>query len=238
VPRSIEPNDTSRAAIDPSAGQSQSGETLATAPAATPWRLRLALALTAIGVIGLWLALVFSPIGNDMRDQIAQWFEGAPVLGGPFALKDQAGNPVSDETLRGKPFALFFGFTNCPDICPTTLSDIGTWLTGLGPDADKIRFAMVTVDPERDTVPVLKTYMSAFDPRILGLTGSQANIDQIVQNYRVYARKVDQGGGSYSMDHSAAVYLMDARGRYWSVVSRGETEAGAVAKIKKLIHGG
>jgi protein SCO1 len=188
-------------------------------------------------VIGIWLALVFSPIGADFRAQIASWVQADPVLGGPFALIDQTGQTVTDRDLAGKPFALFFGFTHCPDVCPTTLTDMAAWLDGLGPDAANIRFAMVTVDPERDTQAVLASYMSAFDKRILALTGSRADIDKTIQAYRVYARKVDQGGGDYTMDHSAAVYLMDANGRYWSVISRGETLDGAVAKLRKLIHG-
>ena len=108
---------------------------------------------------------------------------------------------------------MFFGYTHCPDVCPTTLSDISQMLTALGPDA-KVGVLFVTVDPERDTPAVLKDYLSSFDPRITGLTGERAAIDAMLREYRVYAKKVPAGGTDYSMDHTAVVYLMNKDGGF------------------------
>jgi protein SCO1 len=196
------------------------------------WPL-LAVALLAV----IWMALVFTPPGRAVLSQLAGMVEGETVLGGPFSLVDPAGKRVTDKDLAGKPFAVFFGFANCPDICPTTLADMGLWLIGLGPDAERIRLVMITVDPERDTPAVLGNYMAAFDPRLLALTGTRAEVDAVLHAYRAYAKRVDTGDGTYTMDHIAAVYLMDAAGRYHSVVSRVETPEAVVEKLKALIRG-
>ena len=136
------------------------------------------------------------------------------AVGGAFQLIDQNGRRVSDADFRGKPFLVFFGFTHCPDICPTTLFDISEVLRRLGPDAEKTAVLFVSVDPERDTPDKLKEYLSNFHPRIFGLTGSPAEIADIEKAYRVYAKKVPLEGGEYTMDHSAIVYLMDKQGRF------------------------
>ena len=139
---------------------------------------------------------------------------GAANIGGPFALVDQNGQPFTDADMKGKPYLVFVGYTHCPDICPTTLFEMSQLMRKLGPDADHVGVLFVTVDPERDTVPVLKDYMSSFDPHLRGLTGPRPAIDQAIKDYRVYAKKVPLEGGDYSMDHSAVVYLMDKNGRF------------------------
>jgi protein SCO1/2 len=141
---------------------------------------------------------------------------GAPApaaIGGPFVLETGDGRKVSDADLRGAPFLVFFGYTHCPDVCPTTLFQISEILRALGPDA-KIKALFVTVDPERDTPQLMQDYVGSFDPRIAGLSGDRAAIDKVMAEYRVYARKAPGKSDEYSMDHSALVYLMDRNGRF------------------------
>ena len=160
---------------------------------------------------------------------------GAASIGGPFTLADQEGQTVTQETVAGRPFLLFFGYTHCPDVCPTTLSDMSGVLKELGPQA-KLSALFVTVDPERDTSAVMKDYLSSFDPRIRGLTGSMASIEAAEKAYKVYARKVPIGtGGDYSMDHTAVVYLMDRNGRFLTALNLDQPPAAAAAEIKAAL---
>jgi len=138
----------------------------------------------------------------------------AAAVGGPFRLEDQNGKPVSDADMKGRPFLVFFGFTHCPDICPTTLFEMSQLMRALGPDADRTGALFITVDPERDTPAVMKDYLSNFDPHLRGLTGDQASINAAAKAYRVYAKKVPLENGDYTMDHTAVVYLMDKDGRF------------------------
>lgn len=138
-----------------------------------------------------------------------------PDAGGDFSLLDPDGNTVTAEDLRGKPYATFFGFTHCPDVCPTTLFDASGWLDALGPDADKIRIVFVSVDPERDTPEVLGQYVSAFDERILGLTAhDNAEIRDIADRYKIRYEKVPLQNGDYTMNHTADILLFDKDGDY------------------------
>jgi protein SCO1/2 len=159
----------------------------------------------------------------------------ATQIGGPFSLSDQRGNTVTEAALRGHPSALFFGYTYCPDVCPTTLADLTGWLADLGPDADRLKVYFITVDPERDTRETIASYLQAFDPRIIGLTGSREAIDQILKDYRVYSRKVPGADGSYTMDHTATVYLLDKDGQFVSTLDYQERPDVALAKLKRLV---
>jgi protein SCO1/2 len=162
----------------------------------------------------------------------------AATIGGPFQLTDQHGTTVTDASLKGHPSAMFFGYTFCPDVCPTTLSDLTLLLQKLGPAADPLQVYFVTVDPERDTKEQLATYLQAFNPRFLGLTGPREAIDQMLKEYRVYAKKVpDKDGSSYTMDHTAAVYLLDKDGKLSGTLDYHEAEDTALAKLKRLIGG-
>jgi protein SCO1 len=134
------------------------------------------------------------------------------AVGGPFALTDQNGKPITDKDMAGHPFLVFFGFTHCPDVCPTTLFDVSEIFRALGPD-QQVRALFITVDPERDTPAVMKDYLSSFDPRITGATGDEAAVASAIKGYRVYAKKVPIDGG-YTMDHTAIVYLMGKDGRF------------------------
>jgi protein SCO1 len=137
------------------------------------------------------------------------------AIGGPFKLTDQNGQPITDADLKGKPFLVFFGYTHCPDVCPTTLFEVSEMMRSLGKDANRTKALFITVDPDRDTPSVLKDYLSSFDPHLIGATGDQKTLDAVEKEYRVYAKKVPTGkDGEYSMDHSAIVYLMDKQGRF------------------------
>ena len=138
----------------------------------------------------------------------------ASAVGGPFKLIDQNGRTVTEQDMMGKPFLVFFGFTHCPDVCPTTLFDISEVFRKLGPDADRAAALFITVDPERDTPEAMKSYLSSFDPHLRGLTGDEAAVDGVIKAYRAYSKKVPNPDGSYTMDHTALVYLMDKDGRF------------------------
>jgi len=135
-------------------------------------------------------------------------------IGGPFRLVNQDGKTVTEADYRGKPFLIFFGFTHCPDICPTKLFEMSEVLKQLGSQADGINVIFVTVDPERDTPEKLKLYVSNFHERISALSGSRAQIDAIMKSYSAYAKRVPLAGGEYTMDHTSVVYLMDKQGRF------------------------
>jgi protein SCO1/2 len=155
-------------------------------------------------------------------------------IGGPFTLTDQNGNTVTEAALQGHPSALFFGYTYCPDVCPTTLADLTGWMQQLGADADRLKVYFVTVDPERDTRETMASYLQAFDPRIVGLTGSRDQVDQILKDYRVFSRKVPGADGSYTMDHTATVYLLDKTAQFVATLDYQEKPDVALQKLKRL----
>jgi protein SCO1/2 len=157
------------------------------------------------------------------------------AIGGPFKLTDQNGQTISDQDLKGHPFLVFFGFTHCPDVCPTTLFEVSEILRALGPDADRVRALFITVDPERDTPALMKDYLSSFDPRLAGLTGEPAAVTAVAKAYRVYFKKVPLDQGGYTMDHTAIVYLMDKDGRFVSPFSLKRTTDAAAADLRKYL---
>ena len=154
------------------------------------------------------------------------------AVGGPFRLEDQTGKPFSDQDMKGRPFLVFFGYTHCPDVCPTTLFEISEVMKALGRDAGSVGALFVTVDPERDTAAVLKDYLSNFDPHLRGLTGDPAAVAATLKAYRVYAAKVPLKDGDYTMDHSAAVYLMDKDGRFVSTFNLKQTPEAAAGQLR------
>jgi protein SCO1 len=130
---------------------------------------------------------------------------------------------------------VFFGYTHCPDICPTTLFEISEMLRALGPDADRARALFITVDPERDTAAVMKDYLSNFDPHVAGLTGDPAQIAAVAKTYRAYYKKVPLDDGGYTMDHMAVIYLMDKDGRFVSTFSLKRTTEAAAADLRRYM---
>ena len=157
------------------------------------------------------------------------------AIGGPFSLTDQNGRTVTDQDLRGRPFLVFFGFTHCPDICPTTMFEISEIIRKLGPDGDRVRAVFISVDPERDTPASLKDYVSSFDPRIIALTGDDAAIAGVAKAYRAIYRKVPLKEGGYTMDHTAIIYLMDKTGRFVTPFSLKRTNDAAAADLRKYL---
>ena len=158
---------------------------------------------------------------------------GPSAIGGPFKLIDQNGSPITDQDLKGRPFLVFFGFTHCPDVCPATLFDVSEVMRALGPDADRTGALFITVDPERDTVALMKDYLSSFDPHVRGLTGDRKAIDAVEKAYRVYAKKIPGDKDDYSMDHTALVYLMDKQGRFVAPFSLKRRPEEAAADLRK-----
>ena len=154
------------------------------------------------------------------------------AVGGPFQLVDQDGKTVSDADMKGRPFLVFFGYTHCPDVCPTTLFEMSQMLHALGPDAGRIGALFITVDPERDTPAVLKDYLASFDPHLRGLTGGPAAVDAALKAYRVYAKKVPLKDGDYTMDHTAVVYLMDKNGRFVAPFNMKRTAEAEAADVR------
>jgi protein SCO1 len=137
----------------------------------------------------------------------------AALIGGAFALENGAGKTISDQTLRGRPFLVYFGYTHCPDVCPTELARISDILSKMGDKSIPALF--ITVDPERDTPKIMQDYVSSFNPAIVGLSGSPQAVEAAEKTFRVYARKGQpQPDGDYSMDHSSIVYLMDKNGAF------------------------
>jgi len=160
----------------------------------------------------------------------------AVQIGGPFTLTTQAGGELSDADLRGSPFAVFFGFTRCPEICPTTLWEMSEALKQLGPDTG-LRVLFISVDPTRDTSEFLARYLQSFDPRITGLTGSEAEIAAVGKAYRAFWEKVPLEDGDYTMNHTASVFLMDASGKFAGIIGYGETTDARMTKLRRLIDG-
>jgi protein SCO1/2 len=160
---------------------------------------------------------------------------GAGTIGAPFELTAEDGSVFSSTRLAGRPYAIFFGFTHCPDICPTSMLEITRAMTAAGERARDFTVLFVSVDPERDTPELLRLYTDSFDPRIIGLSGSPDAITAVARAWRVFWRKVPTGGDSYTMDHTAAIYLMDARGRLIGTISPGESTEAAAAKLQRLL---
>jgi protein SCO1 len=157
----------------------------------------------------------------------------AAAIGGPFHLVDQNGKPFSNQDMIGRPYLVFFGYTHCPDVCPTTLAELSAMIRKLGPDAGRVGALFITVDPERDTAAVLKDYLANFDPHLRGLTGGRSAIDVAMKDYRVYAEKVPLEHGDYSMDHTAIVYLMDKDGHFVAPFNMQRTADAEAAQLRR-----
>lgn len=168
--------------------------------------------IVVVGFLGFLGLQWFGPKGED-GESVAS---GPVQIGGSFTLTDQDGKTVSDKDFAGKLMLVYFGFTNCPDICPTGLQTIAIAMDELGAAGAKVQPILITVDPERDTPPVMKEYVQAFHERLIGLTGTPEQIAAVARAYRVYYQKVQLKDSSlgYSVDHSGFIYLMDGQGRY------------------------
>lgn len=190
-------------------------------------RIHLAFFATALFAAGFAVAAMVS--FNIEKPQ----GEGKALIGGPFSLIDTNGNRVSDRDFRGRLMLVFFGYTHCPDICPTELQAVSEVMDKLGSEADKVAPIFITVDPERDTPELLAAYVKSFSERITGLTGPVGDVASAANAYRVYYRKT--GGGDYSVDHSAFIYLMDGEGKYLTHFTFNTTPESMVGVIKKHV---
>ena len=159
----------------------------------------------------------------------------ASAIGGPFRLVDQDGKTVTDADLKGKWSLVYFGYTHCPDACPTALNDIAIALDELGPKRSAVRPVFITVDPERDTPEVLKAYVTAFDAPILALTGTPEEVAQAAKGYRVFYAKHPEAGGDYSMDHSSVIYVMDPEGRFTASFTHQSSPEELAERLKRLL---
>ena len=159
----------------------------------------------------------------------------ASAIGGPFRLVDQDGKTVTDADLKGKWSLVYFGYTHCPDACPTALNDIAIALDELGSKRSAVRPVFITVDPERDTPEVLKAYVTAFDAPILALTGTPEEVARAAKGYRVYYAKHPEAGGDYSMDHSSVIYVMDPEGRFTASFTHQSAPEEIAERLKKLL---
>jgi protein SCO1/2 len=192
-------------------------------------RLILVAAAFATGLFGCFMIILLVTDRTPIRAV------QSAAIGGPFQLIDQDGRTVTDVDFKGKPLLVFFGYTHCPDVCPTTLFELSEVMRKLGPEADKVNAVFVTVDPERDTPAVMKDYMSSFDPHVRGLTGDNEAIAKVLRQYRVYAKKAPQPNGDYAMDHTAIVYLMDKDGRFVAPFNAGRKVEDAAADLRRYI---
>jgi protein SCO1 len=171
-------------------------------PGERRWIIGIAAAISVVAI----LAIALYPVLRGKAGGTAS------LVGGPFTLQGPDGRVVTDADMKGQPFLVYFGYTNCPDICPTTLAQMSDVLGKL--PGKPIRGLFITIDPERDTAQSLKDYLASFDPRIIGLSGDVEAIGKVEKAYRVYARKGPPENGGYGMDHSSIVYLMDSQGKF------------------------
>jgi len=180
--------------------------------------------------------LVFGSILPSGRQEAEVMSEtSTPAIGKPFSLTSHRGETIDNATLKGKPYLAFFGFTHCPDVCPTTLFELTDLMEELGPLADRFNVAFISVDPERDTQDMLEAYMASFDSRIIALRGSSDQTETAVKAFAAYAKKVPTDGGNYTMDHTAGVYLMDADGMFKGTLDMHEPREVRLKKIRNLV---
>ena len=183
-------------------------------------------------LLGVWIAVLVGAAGWIGWDAM---HGGQPAIGGPFTLVDQNGRTVTNDTLKGKPTLIYFGYTFCPDVCPTSLLLMETAIEKLGPDAaKKVNLVFITIDPERDTVGYIKGYAQQFDPRFVGLTGSADQVAAAARAYRVYFRKSTQDA-DYLMDHSSIIYLMGRDGKFLAHFTHQTSPEQMAAALKKFL---
>jgi protein SCO1/2 len=192
-------------------------------------RRRRMATVAAVAAVALAIpaAIILSQFGRSTEPAYV-------AIGGPFQLVDQDGRSVTDKTFAGKPSVIFFGYTSCPDICPTTLMDLSNWLKALGPAANKLNILFISIDPARDTPAHVRDYLSSFDPRIRGLTGTNDQVAAVAREYRVYYKRIDEKDGNYTMDHSGAMYLMNSAGRFVAPLSWQTEDSLAIERLRTL----
>lgn len=186
-------------------------------------------------VIGILVALLL--LGTGAFLWLNEQGGGGPSVGGPFTLEDSGGRTATDRDFRGKYMLVYFGYTYCPDVCPTTLNAVADALDRIGKKADDLKPVFITVDPRRDTPAVMKQYTAAFTPRLVGLTGTTEQIAAVAKEYRVYyaEHRTGPGPNDYSMDHSSILYLMGPDGRFIAPIRTDATGAEIASELTKLM---
>ncbi len=187
-------------------------------------RIAIPLAAFLFGLISLGIVavLTLTPGGREVASS---------DVGGPFTLTDHDGNRVTREDFLGEPHLLFFGFTHCPDVCPTKLFEISEVLQQTAEQGRELNALFITVDPERDTPDLMRAYVQSFDDRIIGLTGTSEEIDDVVRSFRAYKRRVPLEDGDYTMDHTALVYIMDEQGRFVASLNTAQDPQAAAQEL-------
>ena len=193
--------------------------------------------------IGLWvvvglaalvgLVIALRPMSGDSQSASSG---SLMEIGGPFTLTGTDGRAFSSERLTGKPYALFFGFTHCPDVCPTTLARLARLRAAIGKGNASFSIVLVTVDPERDTPAAMARYVGLFATPVIALTGSIGAIERVKKLYGVYSARVPQVGADYNVDHTATVFLIDKDGKFGATISPNEGDAVARAKLERLTN--
>jgi protein SCO1 len=183
---------------------------------------------------GALAAVVIGFLLTCLGSSNAQIGQDPSMLGGPLRLIDQTGATVTDETYRGKWLMMFFGFTHCPDVCPMTLSKITDVMELLGKDAERVQPLFITIDPERDTVGVMRDYLAAFDRRVVGLTGPADAIATFAKSYGIVSNRTGNGT-DYTIGHSAAIYLVDPDGRYSTTLDPNMSAQDMAAWVEALM---
>ena len=202
---------------------------------------RVAWACVAIiGFLAVTLVLGWWRVDGPGAPQRSDRTSTAPLdIGGSFSLVDHTGKAVTEADFRGSPLAVFFGFTHCPEVCPTTLFELDGWLSKVDPDGSRLQAYFVTVDPERDTPELVGQYVGNVSKRITGISGEPAKVLEMVKGFRVYYRKVPldekKPDGDYTMDHTASVFLLDKDGRFTGTIAYGENPETAEQKLANLI---
>jgi protein SCO1/2 len=193
--------------------------------------------LIATAFAGVLVLVAGLLIGLAFRES-AKGVAGGPLgvaIGGTFSLVDQNGKPVTDADLKGKWQLVFFGYTHCPDVCPTALNDLSLALDQLGAKKNEVGIVFISVDPDRDTPAVLKSYVESFGGPIEALTGTAADVAQAAKDFRVFYAKHPTADGGYDMDHSALIYIMDPQGRFTATFTPDDTSDTMAARLKKLL---
>jgi len=185
-----------------------------------------ALGWIASNVVERWIAPV------DRARPVLPAISG---IGGPFQLVDQRSNPVTEQTFLGRIQLVFFGFTNCPDVCPTALSVISELMDRLGNESNVLQPLFITVDPERDTPSRMAEYVGAFHPALVGLTGSADQIAATARAFGVFYRRVSSENGAYTMDHTASVFILDRQGRFRGTIDLHDQPENSFAKLRRLL---
>lgn len=185
----------------------------------------IAALVVALGVAGAWL-------GYEIYDRTTS--ESAEAYGVPFTLVDQDGQPITEAAFRGHPTALFFGFTHCPEVCPTTLYELSTWFEELGDEGAGIKAYFISIDPERDTPELLGDYLSSVTDRVRGITGDPEAVRAMARGFSIYFKRTDLEGGDYTMDHTASILLLDSQGRFRKTIAWGESAETAIQKLRDL----